>query len=96
MFSFRLSRFTESLRAENSSVISLDGRGHEPWRIGTPATHGAAAHREGARAETVSVQNRRGASRHSEYAIQAERVWIKRVGAGSSLDGEHDGAEADF
>ena len=82
--------------AEDTSVISLDGRRHEPGHIGTTAVYGTAAHCEGARTETVSVPNRRGASRHADYANQAERVWIKRVGVGSSLDGEHDGAEADF
>ena len=82
--------------AERTFFTSVADRGREPWRIGTPAVHRAAAHREGTGAETVSVQNRRGAARHAEYAIEAERVRIKRVGTGRRLDGEHDGAEADI
>ena len=82
--------------AERTSFTSVADRWREPWCISTPAVHRAAVHRESTGAETVPVQNRRGAARHAEYAIQAERVRIKRVGAGRSLDGEHDGAETDF
>lgn len=89
-------REREVIYAEDTSVIRVDGRRDNPWRIGIPTAHRAAVHREGARAETVSVPNRRGTSRHADYANEAERVWIKRVGTGGSLHGEHDGTEAYF
>ena len=82
--------------AERTSFNSVDDHGREPWRIGPPAVHRRAIHRKGARTEAVSVPNRRGPSRHAEYAIQAERVWIKRVGISGCLHGEHDGAEINF
>ena len=64
--------------------------------VGVPVGDGAAVHSKGARVETVSVQNHRGASRHPEYANHAERVRSEWVGTGGGLDGEYDGAETDL
>ena len=64
--------------------------------VGILASDGAAVHSKGARVETVSVQNHRGASRHTEYVNHAERVLSERVGVGGGLDGEYDGAETNL
>lgn len=88
--------YMEVIYAEDTSVIRVDDRRRESWRVGIPAAHGAIAHCEGTGAKAVSVSNRRGTSRYADDANEAERIWIKRVGAGSSLDGKHDGTQTDF
>src|SRR6266849_4978137 len=48
--------------AEHTSHSRVGGSGHLSWCVGVPASHGAAVCNEGSRAETDSVQNRRGPS----------------------------------
>ena len=82
--------------AERTFFSRVGDSGRQSLRVGVLASHGAAVHSEGARVETDSVQNRRGPSRHPEYANQAERVWSRRVGVGGGPDGQYDGAEVDL
>ena len=57
------------------------------WALGFLFVTGQPFTAEGSRGETVPVQNRRGPSRHPEYANNAERVRSERVGVGGGLDG---------
>jgi hypothetical protein len=82
--------------AERTSFNSVVDSRSQSLCVGVSVCDGAAVYSEGSRAETVPVQNRRGPSRHPEYANQAERVRSERVGVGGGPDGEHDGAEADL
>ncbi len=82
--------------AERTFFSRVGDSGRQPLCVGIHACGGAAVPSEGARVEADSVENRRGPSRHSEYANQAERVWSRRVGVGGGSDGQHDGAEVDL